>query len=215
MILAVIFWFLIFIIFIILFVISLSYHYVFTFNYEKYLSTKIYFGNNLINIKYIKKKDKKISYIKFLGYEKEITKNKEKRKKEEIIKEKIGKTDNKKKKSESSFPFKLINKKNIKHIFKFLYKIYKEIKPDSINIDLAIALSDPYYNGLILANYYSLKGIYPNFPVSINTYWDREVIKGQGKIKGKIKPIVILYFIFSFVFSIKTLKMFWQYRKIN
>lgn len=213
MILAAIFWFLIFIIFIILFVISLSYNYVFTFNYEKSLSTEIYFGNNLINIKYIKKKDKKISYIKFLGYEKEIIKNNEKRKKEEIIKEKIEKTDKEKKKSESSFPFKLINKKNIKHIFKFLYKIFKEIKPDSINIDLAIAFSDPYYNGLILANYYSLKGIYPNLPVSIATYWDREVIEGQGEIKGKIKPIVILLLIFRFIFSIRTLKMFWQYRK--
>ena len=195
--------------------ISLSYNYNFILNYKNSLSTEFYFGNNLINFKYIKKKNKKISYIKFLGYEKEITKNKEIKKKEEIIKEKIEKVDKEKKKSKSSFPFKLVNKTNIKHIFKFLFKLYKEIKPDSINIDLAIAFSDPYYNGLFLANYYSLKGIYPKLPVSITTYWDREVIEGRGKIKGKIKPIVILYFIFSFVFSIKTLKMFWQYRKIN
>jgi len=213
LILAFIFWLLIFIILLILLVISLSYHYNFILNYEQNFSTEIYFGNKLINFKYIKKKNKQISYIKFLGYEKEIIKNKKSSKKEEIIKKNVEKADKEKKKSKSSFPFKLINKTNIIHVFKFLFKIYKEIKPDSINIDLAIAFSDPYYNGLILANYYSLKGVYPKFPVSITTYWDREVIEGRGEIKGKIKPIVILFLIFSFVFSFNTLKMFWQYRK--
>ena len=152
--------------------------------YEGKLTTEIYIGNKLINYYYIKDEKK------------------------EIIKPKVNKT--KIKKGKFSFPFQLITKANLLHILKFLLKLYNELKPDSIKVDLTIALSDPYYNGLILANYYSMKRVYPNLPVSISTCWDREVIEGQGKIKGKIKPIVIIFLALKFILSPQTLKILWQ-----
>lgn len=214
MILVAIFWILIFIIFIILFVISLSYNYNLIIDYNDSFSTEFYFGNKLINFRYLKNKNIQKSFIKFLSFEKEITKDDTVQEDiDEIIDEKVDKTKKEKKKTKSSFPIKLINIENLKHVFNFLYKLYKELKPDSININLFIAFSDPYYNALMLANYYSLKAVYPNFPIKITTYWDREVIEGQGKVKGKIKPIFLLFFVFKFVLSLKTLKFFWQYRK--
>lgn len=214
MILTTILLLLIFIILLILFVISLSYNYQFVIKYQEFISTEIFLGNKLINFRYKKSKNTQKNFIKILNYKKEIKKeNKNKDKNQEKIQKKIEKAKKDKDENDNKFKFSLINKKNLVHILKFILKIYKEIKPDLIKIDLNISLSDPYYNGLIMANYYSIKNAYPNFPVSVSTYWDQEVVEGKAEIKGQIKPILILFLILKFIFSPQTLKIIWQYRK--
>ena len=129
------------------------------------------------------------------------------------IEENIKKEKNKQ--SKGGFPYKLINKKNINHILQFLIKFYKFIKPNSISLNLILGFSDPYYNGLILAYYSSLKGAYKNLPINITVNWQKEVSKGQGKISGKFVPISILFSILFFIFSPQTLKILWQYYKFK
>ena len=212
MILTTILLLLIFIILLILFLISLAYNYQFVIKYQEFISTEIFLGNKIINFRYKKDKNIQESFIKILNYKKEIKKE-NKNKYKDKNKEKIKKAKKDKDENDNKFKFSLINKKNLVHILKFILKIYKEIKPDLIKIDLNISLADPYYNGLIMANYYSIKKVYPNFPVSVSTYWDQEVVEGKAEIKGQIKPIVILFLILKFIFSPLTLKIIWQYRK--
>ena len=208
--LNIIFFILVFIIFIILFVISLTYKYKFILEYNNSFIYKININTFIFKLKYIKYNSHSETFINIFSFEKKLInelKNDEKEKKN------INEIEEVEKESDESFPFKLINKNNINHLLHFIIKIYKHIKPDLINLNLNISLSDPYYNGLILAYYYSIKNTYPKLPVNIAVNWQKEVIEGQGKIEGKITPIILLYHIKIFFFSPQSLKILWQLYK--
>ena len=200
MILTFIFMLLFFIIFIILFAISISCKYIISINYDNYFKLKIHIRTLFFNWEILnkdKKNDKKDSNeYNYKKVEKKIDKNN-------------------KEKSSFKFLFKLITKENISHIFKFLFSLYKKIRTDKVDLHILINLDDPYYNGILLSTYYSIKGVYPNLPIKININWQKEVNKAQGKIKGSFRPISLLYMIVIFVFSPRSLKILWQYYRFK
>lgn len=205
LILAILFFLLVFITFVILIILSLPYFYQYSFAYRDNLHHKIQIEKAIYKFTYISYKDYSKTSISVFNLKKEIIKYKDEKKSE--IKNK--KTDS----VSRGFPWKIISKDNIEDLLKFLIKIFKLIKPDDFRLDLLISLDDPYYNGLILAYYHSLKGVYLNFPVRLNINWQEEVVEGQGKIAGKIIPIVIFYHLLVFSLSPQTLKILWQIHK--
>ena len=224
LILEIIFYIIILIIFLMLLVISLPYSYQFSFDtkdkhYYSRLVKTIFF-----ELKYHKSKDYNITYISFLCFNKIIKKENESNKmsqeeKEELKKLKKNKSKTDKSKSEDdsdkSFPFKLITRDNLSHLLSFLIKEFKLIKPDNYELDLILSFSDPYHNGLTLALYHSLLGVYPNLPVSLKVDWQKEVVEAQGKAVGKIFPIIPLAHLLIFILTPKTIKILWQLYKHN
>lgn len=199
MILNIIFILLFFIIFLILFVLSISCKYKISFNYDNSYNKKILISNFFFTWEVLnsdkKKNKKKVDKYNYKKEKSKINENKEK--------------------SSSKIPFKLINKENINYIFKFLFNLYKEVKIEKINFDLLINLEDPYYNGILLSSYYSIKEFYPKLPIKINISWEKEVNKAQGIIEGSFRPISIIYTIVIFIFSPHSLKLLWKYYKFR
>jgi hypothetical protein len=199
MILNIILLLLFFIIFLILFAISIPYKYRISFKYDKHYQQKIHISNSFFNWDILnseKNKDKKESD----EYNYKTVKNK---------------IDEKEEKSSSKFPFKLITKENLSHILKFLLSLYKKVKVNEIDFKFLINFEDPYYNGILLSSYYTIKGVYPNLPITIKINWEKEVSKAQGKIEGDFRPIIILYTILAFILSPRTLKILWKYYKFK
>lgn len=205
---GILFFLLISIILFIFFIISLPYHYQFSFEYKDNLHLETQVDNIIFKIKYINLKDKTSTIVNILNFQKKINKDKNKK----IYKNKDKKAD---KKSRKGFPFKIITVDNINHLLNFINNILKLIKPYYSNINLLISLEDPYYNGLILSYYHSIKSVYPNLPVQITVNWEEEVIEGQGKIVGKIVPIFVIYSLIIFILSPQTIKILWHVYKHN
>mgnify|MGYP000450398184 CR=1 FL=1 len=144
-------------------------------------------------------------------------------KSKKIIKEKIGQksaAEKKEKKSDKSknkfkFDFKLINRKNLNHIFRFILKLIKFLKMDYLKLSLVFSTADPYYNGIFLAYYYTFKELfdYPDIKAQIN--WQEVVFEAEGSAGGTIIPLKIFWQLFKFIFSFKSLKIFWQLYQSN
>lgn len=222
--------FIIFVIFFIILLLALPYHYVFNFEYRKHL--KFHFRCSLLFVQLIFYADSggKLLTLKVLNFKKALNlednniakfiKNKSKK----VIKNKIANktADNKKRKQEKSkkkskfkFDFSLINKNNLNHIFKFILKLIKILKMDYLKLDLVFSFADPYYNGIFLAYYYTLKELfdYPVFKARIN--WQEVMLEAEGSAGGKIIPLKIIIYFLKFIFSIRSLKIFWQLYKSN
>ncbi|RAK09329.1 hypothetical protein C8C77_10631 [Halanaerobium saccharolyticum] len=226
------FLFLIFVIFFIILLLVFPYHYAFNFEYKKHL--KLSFSCSLLFVQLIFSADseRRSLFLKVLNFKKELNlednnlakfiENKSKKVIKEKITNKIAK--NKKRKQEESrtqsksnfnFDFRLINKKNLKHIFKFIVKLLKILKMDYLKLDIIFSFADPYYNGIFLAYYYTLKELfdYPDFKVRIN--WQEVMFEAEGSTGGKIIPLQIIVHFLKFIFSIRSLKIFWQVYKSN
>ncbi|MFN2339989.1 MAG: hypothetical protein ABR547_01790 [Halanaerobium sp.] len=222
------FLFLIFIIFFTILLVALPYHYALYFNFDKTL--KYNFAVSVLFLQLIFKGDpeSKLFLIKIFSFKKEFKiaennkvsnfiENKSKKIIEKKIKNKTVPAAEKKaeKKSKFKFDFKLINKENLKHIFKFIIEMLRILKLDYLKLKVVFSLADPYYNGLFLAYYYTLKELfnYPDLKVEIN--WQEVVFEANGSAGGKIIPLKIIYQILKFIFSLKSLKIFWQLYQSN
>jgi len=222
---------LIFIIFSIFLVSSLSYHYALYFKFDKNLRYKLAVSVIFLQLIFRADADGHLLLLKIFNFEKELNLNKknklinfiEAKSKKEIKKKIINKTaaddeqskEKSKNRSKFSFDFKLINRENINHIFKFIVKMIKILKMDYLILKVAFSLGDPYYNGIFLAYYYSLKEIfdYPDLKAEIK--WQEVVFEAEGSAGGKIIPLQIVYHFLKFVFSIKSLKIFWRLYQSN
>ncbi len=226
-----IFFLLIFIIFAIILVTALPYHYALSFDFDKVLKYRL--AVSVLFLQLIFKGDLKsqLFFIKIFNFKKEFNLNKENKltnfiedKSKKLIKEKIidqnAPDDQKSKKkqkdkSKFNFDFKLLKRENLNHIFKFIVEMIKILKMDYLKLRVLFSLGDPYYNGLFLAYYYTLKELfdYPDLKAEIN--WQEVVFEAEGSAGGKIVPLQIIYHILKFIFSIKSLKIFWQLYQSN
>ncbi|TDO83507.1 hypothetical protein DFR79_12348 [Halanaerobium saccharolyticum] len=224
------FLFIIFVIFFIILFLALPYYYAFDFEYKKQLKFRFAFSLFFLQFIFTADSGGQLFFFKILNYKKKININENniakfmKNKSKKVIKEKIvNKTaENKKEKPEESrkkskfkFDFSLINKKNLNHIFRFIVKLIKILKMDYLKLNLVFSFADPYYNGIFLAYYYTFKELfdYPDFKARIN--WQEVMFEAEGSTGGKIIPLKIIAHFLIFIFSIRSLKIFWQLYKSN
>lgn len=105
---------------------------------------------------------------------------------------------------------RLFSRANIEHLARFGGRLLYLLKPDFIELNFLLGCSDPYYNGLLLAVYYSIKNSWSTFPLNLCINWEQEVMVGSGKIKGKIIPVQVVRVLLSFVFSCRSYHLFKQ-----
>lgn len=221
-----IFFLLIFIIFAIILVIALPYHYELYFDFNKVLKYRLTISVIFLEMIFKADSESQLFLIKVFNFKKELNLKDDnkalnyiEKKSKNIFKEKIkAKTEPEaKKQSEKSksktkfkFNFKIISRENIKHLFKFIIDLLKILKMDYLKLELLFSLDDPYYNGLFLAYYYTLKELfdYPDLKAEIN--WQEVVFEAEGSAGGKIIPLQIIFHFLKFIISLKTLKIFWQ-----
>lgn len=225
-----IFLFFIFIILCILLLLVLPYHYDLYFNYDSSLIYRFSFSLFCLHFIFEGDSDGQLYLIKFLNYQKRLITNNNtitgyiKDKSEKAIEKKIKqdnetakkeKSDRQKKKSNFKFDFGLINRENLNHIFKFVVKMVKILKMDYLKLYLVFSFSDPYYNGIFLAYYYTFKELfdYPDLKVKIN--WQEVVFEAEASTGGKIIPLNIIWQLLKFIFSIKSLRIFWKLYQLN
>lgn len=235
-----IFLLLIFLIFLIIALLALPYHYALTFSYHQKLDLSFYFSVLFLKISFQKTSTKKLLFLEIFNYQKEFELNKsteaensaaefiQKKSKKffqnkfenffdktktEAEKDKEIEAKDKKKKSKFKFPFSLIDRENLTHLLKFILNMINKLKPEYLKLDLLFSFSDPYYNGLFLAYYYTLKSLvdYPEIRADIN--WQEVVFKADGAAGGKFIPLSIIWQFLAFIFSLKSLKIFWQLYK--
>ncbi len=206
----------------------LNYHYKCKFSYDNNYNINIFLSTSLYSFQferyaednYINNK----SYINFLGLKKEFIKRKSK---EELKKEKDDKKlaskkekgKEKKKSSKSKKKFiknikenfsdfsSFINRENFEHIFSFVIDLLKELKPRGYNLFLAICFSDPYYNGLVLAYYYSIKSTFKLNDLEIEVSWDQPKFEVDSELMGELIPLNLLFLTFKFIFSPKSIRL--------
>jgi hypothetical protein len=211
--------------------VSLPYHYALYFDFDKTLKYHLAVSVLFLRLIFQADSENKLFFIKIFNLKKEFKaaennkvsnfiENKSKKIIEKKFKNKTDpaaekKEEKSKKKSKFKFDFKLINRKNLNHIFKFIVKMIKILKLDYLKLNLVFSLEDPYYNGLFMAYYYTFKGLfnYPDLKVEIN--WQEVVFEAEGSAGGKIIPLEIILQILKFIFSLKSLKIFWQLYQSN
>lgn len=220
---------LIFIIFSTILLLVLPYHYDLYFKYEKKLRYQISFSILFLQLIFRGDSGGQLLFLKIFNFKKQLNINDKnkiagfiKDKSKKVIKEKIKqKTTTQKKdkpaksKKKFKFDYSLINRKNLNHIFNFIVEILKNLKLNYLKLSLVFSFGDPYYNGLFLAYYYAFKELfdYPDITVQIN--WQEVVFEAEGSAGGKIIPLKIIWQLLKFIFSIKSLKIFWKLYQKN
>ena len=101
----------------------------------------------------------------------------------------------------------IINQENLKHILNFLIQLFSKLRADKFKLELLFSTSDPYYNGLFLAFYYSIKEIFnfKNFRAEI--CWGEIKLETEIEIAGRIILSKLFFELLKFIFSFKTLKI--------
>jgi len=207
-----------FILLLALFFLSIPYKYLLYYSYTENLNFKMSISTFFFSFAYSKTGQKESTYIKVFSFKKEFEKksakkdseeNKIKAKIKETVKEKA-KKEKKKKKKKSGIPFSIIRYENIKHIFQLLIDLLKMILPKHLKLYFLIGLEEPHLNGWLIASYYSLKGIYPKLPITMDIDWEKETYKSNGELSGFIIPIQLIFRILIFIFSVKTIKILWK-----
>ena len=133
---------------------------------------------------------------------------------------KYNNTDKKETKSfKNKFDYKLfsavISQDNLNHIFKFIIKLLNYLKSDLLKIKLHFSLSDPYYTGLFFAYYYSLKKLFKKGVLELKVSWQETIFKGDLEITGKVIIIKLIWILITFLFSLRTLRLLKQFYKIT
>ena len=116
-------------------------------------------------------------------------------------------------KLKSIYHDELYSKKNFVHIYDLLRDVFSLLKPKYYSFNITVGLPEPDLNGLLLAFYYSLKSPRPQFPVSLQINWEREVIESRGIISGSVIPLRLIWQLLRFLLSPTTLKLLWQIRR--
>lgn len=206
-----------FVILFLIIIIILPYHYYLSFNYSNNFNFKFRVSFLFFKIIFNFSGDKKVFYLKIFNYKKSfIIKNYKKpvKKAANTIWPKLKEHDFNSSDDQSNLS-KELNIEILSHFFSFLKSIINEIKPKNCKLHLVIAFADPYYNALVLAYYYLLEGILNFSDFKVETNWQKSVFKAAGRISGQIIPIRIMFVLLKFIFSIKTIKFFWQLYKSN
>lgn len=229
--LELLFFLLIFIIFFIILTISLPYHYDLYFSFDEVFKYRLSISVLFLQLFLKNNSENQSLFIKVFNLKKEINISNDnkavnfiEKKSKKLIRKKIkNKTEinndkkvvSKKKRSKFNFIFKLINQENLNQLFKFILDMIKILKIDYLKMKVVFSLADPYYNGLFLAYYYTFKQIfdYPDLSLEIN--WQEVVFKAKASAGGKIIPLQIFAHILRFIFSFKSLKIFWQLYQLN
>jgi hypothetical protein len=213
----------------------LNYNYQIEFKYENNFILSFLISTSFYSYKFAKYSEGNYSIkktkINFLGIKKEYIKqiekdslnnNKNKQKTDSSKKKSEAKNNqknNKKKIKDIKDKFTtgavLASKDNLEHIFFFIIDLLKELKSDKFTLLLNLSFSDPYYNGLILAYYYSIKNIVElkNFEIEVD-WWETK-FKFNSIIKGEIIPFKILFLVFKFIFSLQTIRFLVDFIKIK
>ncbi|MFW5987881.1 MAG: hypothetical protein ACOCQA_00410 [bacterium] len=203
----------------------LNYNYQIEFKYENNFILFFLISTSFYSYKFTKYSEGDCSIkktkINFLGIKKEYIKQIEK----DILnnkknKQKIGSSKKKLKdikdiKDKFTTGVVLASKENLEHIFFFIIDLLKELKSDKFSLFLNLSFSDPYYNGLISAYYYSIKNIVElkNFEIEVD-WWETK-FKVNSIIKGEIIPFKILFLVFKFIFSLQTIRFLVNFIKIK
>ena len=101
----------------------------------------------------------------------------------------------------------------IQHIFDLIKGLASIFKPDTVKFDCHLGFEDPYYNGIFLAGYYSLKGNYSDLPLTLNVDWEREVLDLRGEVVGRFILLQVFWRIMFSGLSLKTVKLLLKKRK--
>ncbi|MGM0603537.1 MAG: hypothetical protein ACQESS_09520 [Bacillota bacterium] len=205
---------------IIITVISLPYYYKLKFGYHNNFTFQLNLIILFLNFKlHYFQKNKKL-YFSVFNYSREIKGSKARN---DLTSSEKQKNDVKKDDSHQSnkniwlkkirhfhFPRKIITKENMDHIFSFLIKLFKKVKPAECGCSLLGSFTDPYYNGIVLAAYSTLINYYPNLPVNISILWPEKDLKIEGKISGRIIPAAVIFNLLIFFFSKKSINILWN-----
>lgn len=221
----------IFLIFSIILLLVLPYHYVLYLKYDNSLKYRLSFSFSLLFLQLVYKLDtgKNLLFIKIFNFKKQFKIN-DKNKIAGFIKNKSEKVINKKIKQKTSaeknvkqaksknkfeFDYSLINRENLDHIFKFIIKMISFLKMDYLKLYLVFSFDDPYYNGIFLAYYYTFKDLFdfPDLKARIN--WQEPIFKAEGSTGARIIPIAIIWQLLKFIFSLRSLKIFWKLYQSN
>lgn len=200
-----IFIYLIFMLFIIsLLILFCPVNYKIDYNYQKQekLNYKVRLNSRLFLIFLEQKRQYKFYQIKIMGIK--IKNNKKLINSNQEISDE---NDNLKKRDKSDqdsglgsrFIWDNLSFENIKYVMNFLKDLAQSLRPKSGKIEFLVGFQDPYYNGILLAWYYSIKSGFSNFPVILNIVWEKEVIKSTGNIKGYIIIGGLIWRIISFL----------------
>lgn len=227
--LQILFLLIIFLIFSIILLLVLPYHYALYFKFEKTLEYHLSLSLLFLQLIYKANSEERLFYLKIFNFKKQFKIN-EKKEIAEFIKDKSKKIIYKKIKQKTAsekrektvksknkfkFDYSLINKENLDHIFKFIIKMVKFLKMDYLKLKLVFSFADPYYNGLFLAYYYTFKELfdYPDLKARIN--WQEQIFEAEGSTGARIIPLTIIWQLLKFIFSIKSLKIFWKLYQSN
>lgn len=99
-------------------------------------------------------------------------------------------------------------KDNLSKIINLIKDLYDIFKPDNLYFHFLLGAYDPYYNGLLLAFYHTIKGSKPDFPVEIDIDWSKEVFNSRGEIKGSFAGFRIIWEALRFLIGTGLLKKF-------
>lgn len=111
--------------------------------------------------------------------------------------------------------FEIINKDSLFHMGRFILSLLKIIKLDRYFCNLTVSTSEPYYDGIIMALYYSF--IYPllGSNIKLKPGKNNMVFKVKGEIAGSFIPGKILYRVIIFILSPRSIKLFYNLWKVR
>ena len=89
-------------------------------------------------------------------------------------------------------------KKLIKALVKLIKSLLRGVKPKDLMLKGTVGLSDPSLTGQIVGGAWALNGMF-NKKIEVEAAFNREVIEGECKIKGRIVPIAMMFYIIRFI----------------
>lgn len=210
-----VFLFLIFLIFFLFLLLIFSHHYQLTFNYSDNLNLNFFFSLLFIKIKLKASDEGKEFYLQIFKFKIPLSFTDEHFKIGAQSKSIFSNFSSDKSSFKLTHFINLVNKEYLNHLFKFFKSIISELKPNFFSLNLLLSFADPYYNGLFVGYYEMLRGMTNCSNIKVAVNWQEACFQGDGKIAGRIVPIKILFIFLKFIFSLKSLKLFWQLYKSN
>ena len=109
----------------------------------------------------------------------------------------------------------IINRDNLRHLGDFIISILKIIKPKEYSLEIFLGTSDPFYDGVFLAIYYSI--VYPlaGNQIKLKTGWDEMIFTSRGSAAGRFRISELLYRFLIFILSPQTWRILykmWEHR---
>lgn len=196
-------------------VLTLPYHYLLTFDYRQNLKLRLSFSVLFFKLNFDIRDYQKELYLKIFNFKIKLPLKNYSFKIRAHSKAVVEKIKNNKSELDLFTLIDLMKSKNIRIILKFIQKIISHLKPEFFKLNLLLSFSDPYYNGLLLAYYYTLNELLRWQKITMTVNWQRPCFNADGKIGGRIVPIKIFFIFLNFIFSIQSLKILRQLYKSN